>query len=114
MAHACDPVPMRPMLRLGGRDVPLPRAKAARLALGSGLVAGGLLAFLPVFGAWMIPAGVMVLSHDVAVVRRQRRRFDLRLARWARGVERPAPLVGLLVRLGLRTSKPVAGAPADC
>lgn len=113
MSEETKPVQARPTLRVGGRHVPLPRAKAARLALGSGLVAGGLLAVLPVFGAWMIPAGVMVLSHDVAVVRRQRRRFDLRLARWARGVEGPAPLVGLLERLGLRAVKPVAGAPAD-
>jgi hypothetical protein len=114
MSDQHEQAPSRPSLRLGGRHVPLPRARAARLALGSGLVAGGLLAVLPVFGAWMIPAGVMVLSHDVAVVRRQRRRFDLRLARWARGVERPAPLVALLRRLGLRAAKSVAGAPGDC
>ncbi len=103
----------RPTMRLGQRELPLPRAKAARLALGSGLIAGGLLSFLPVFGAWMIPAGMMVLSHDIAAVRRQRRRLDLRLARWARGVQGPGALVAALDRLGLRGAKPVAGRPAD-
>jgi hypothetical protein len=108
-----ETAPKRPVLKLGDRSMPLPRARAARLALGSGLIAGGLLSFLPVFGAWMIPAGMMVLSHDVALVRRQRRRMDLRVTRWARRVEGPGPLVSLLDRLGLRGAKPVAARPAD-
>ncbi len=92
----------RPTLRIGSKHVPLPRGRVGRIALGSGLIIGGIVSFLPLFGAWMIPAGLMVLSVDIARVRRQRRRLDLRTARWARGVNGPAPLVRLLTTLGLR------------
>jgi hypothetical protein len=92
----------KPTVRFGSKRFPLPRGRLARLALGTGLIAGGLVSFLPLFGAWMIPAGLMVLSVDIARVRRQRRRLDLRAARWARGVTGPAPLVRLLTSFGLR------------
>ncbi|NPD20521.1 hypothetical protein [Alterinioella nitratireducens] len=36
-----------------------------RLLLGLVLMAGGLLAFLPVFGLWMFPLGVAVAALDV-------------------------------------------------
>lgn len=36
-----------------------------RLVLGVVLMSGGLLAFLPVFGLWMIPVGFAVASLDV-------------------------------------------------
>ncbi|MBL4916835.1 hypothetical protein [Szabonella alba] len=56
-----------------------------RLPLGLALVAGGLLAILPVFGLWMIPAGLLLLSVDLAPLRppvsaaiiRLRRRWTL-------------------------------------
>lgn len=64
-------------LELGKIEVPVPRSRIARMALGSGLVAGGVLGFLPVVGFWMLPLGVIVLSHDVPVVRRVRRRVTV-------------------------------------
>jgi hypothetical protein len=50
--------------------------------LGSGLVAGGIVGFLPVVGFWMVPLGLMVLSVDSKVVRRGRRRLEVRWGRW--------------------------------
>ncbi|MDK9719669.1 MAG: hypothetical protein OEL53_00650 [Rhodospirillales bacterium] len=52
----------------------LPHSRAKRLALGWGLVAGGVLGFLPILGFWMIPLGLAVLSVDLHGVRRFRRR----------------------------------------
>ncbi len=62
----------------------LPRTKLGRIALGVGLILGGFLAVLPVFGLWMIPLGLWVLSEDFAAVRRFRRRWTVRLGRWAK------------------------------
>ncbi|MNX88110.1 hypothetical protein D3C86_1200680 [compost metagenome] len=53
----------------------MPRSRVGRIATGSALVVGGTLGFLPVLGFWMIPLGLIVLSHDLPVVRRQRRRL---------------------------------------
>lgn len=41
-----------------------------RLPLGVGLLAGGVLSFLPVFGIWMLPLGMVVLARDVPPLRR--------------------------------------------
>ena len=60
----------------------MPATRAGRLALGGGLVLGGILGFLPVLGFWMVPLGLYVLSHDFASVRRFRRRATVRLGRW--------------------------------
>jgi len=48
-----------------------------RIGLGILLVAGGLVGFLPVVGFWMIPLGLLVLSVDIPIVRRWRRRLAL-------------------------------------
>ena len=64
------------------RKLPMPRNKAARVALGVALVVGGTLGFLPILGFWMIPLGLYVLSQDFAGVRRFRRRATVRLGRW--------------------------------
>ena len=64
-------------LKIGRWSVNLPKSKMARIAMGSGLVAGGMLGFLPVLGFWMVPVGVLVLSHDVPAVRRFRRKAQL-------------------------------------
>ena len=71
-------------LRFGNHSIPLPRSKLKRLLLGSALVLGGLLWFLPVLGLWMLPLGIMVLSIDLHPLRRARRRFDVRWRRWRR------------------------------
>lgn len=64
-------------LKLGKISIPMPRSKAGRVAVGGGLMAGGVLGFLPVLGFWMVPVGVAVLSHDLHPVRRARRRLSV-------------------------------------
>ena len=48
-----------------------------RIALGVALILGGFLGFLPVLGFWMVPLGLLVLSIDLAPVRRFRRRMEI-------------------------------------
>lgn len=69
-------------LHMGVISVPFPQSKAGRVAVGAGLVAGGCLGFLPVLGFWMVPLGLVVLSHDFAVARRIRRKTGVKIARW--------------------------------
>jgi hypothetical protein len=74
-----DPRPPsgRAQIRLGKYRIPLPRSRAARIALGIALLAGGMLFFLPVLGLWMLPLGLIVLSGEFAAVRRWRRKVAL-------------------------------------
>jgi hypothetical protein len=53
----------------------LPQSRAVRTLLGILLVFFGLLGFLPVLGFWMIPLGLLLLSHDSPFLRRQRRKL---------------------------------------
>ena len=53
----------------------MPRSRLGRIATGSALVVGGTLGFLPILGFWMVPLGLIVLSHDLSAVRRRRRRL---------------------------------------
>jgi len=64
----------KPKVTFAGRHVPLPRSKPLRIGLGTALVLGGFLGFLPVLGFWMVPLGIVVLSVDLPVARRLRRR----------------------------------------
>ncbi|WP_353844866.1 hypothetical protein [Rhizobium sp. CSW-27] len=80
--------PQTGRLRLGSFETPLPKSRAGRIAIGAGLVGGGCLGFLPVLGFWMIPLGLIVLSQDLASVRRRRRRLSLWWARRRAG-QRP-------------------------
>jgi hypothetical protein len=41
---------------------------------GIGLIIGGCLAILPVFGLWMLPLGLMLLADDIPQLRRFRDR----------------------------------------
>ncbi|WP_448952363.1 hypothetical protein [Labrys neptuniae] len=65
----------RPKVRLGGRHFHLPASRVLRVILGALLVIGGLLGFLPILGFWMIPLGLLILSIDIALVRRHRRKL---------------------------------------
>lgn len=76
-------------LAVGGWQAPMPRSRAGRIVIGSILVAGGLLGFLPVFGFWMLPLGLLVLSHDLRAVRRGRRRM---VVWWERRRQKKAPV----------------------
>ena len=61
--------------------MPMPASRQARIILGVALCIGGLLGFLPILGFWMLPLGVLVLSVDLAPVRRARRRLAVWWAR---------------------------------
>lgn len=74
MAHA----------KFGSFKIKLPGSVAARRTLGGALCVGGVLGFLPVFGVWMLPLGVAVLSADSPQVRRLRRRTEVKIERWRR------------------------------
>lgn len=76
-------------VRLGNRHFHLPESKAVRVGLGILLIAGGLLGFLPILGFWMIPLGLIVLSVDIPVVRRWRRRLAVWWHRDRNGQEEP-------------------------
>jgi len=67
-----------------GREIPMPRSRAARIAIGVVLIFGGLLGFLPILGFWMVPVGLLVLSYEFAAVRRWRRWSQVRWERWRR------------------------------
>jgi hypothetical protein len=71
-------------VKVGRYRVKLPKSKVARRALGGGLVAGSALSILPVFGLWMLPAGLLVLSVDSPRVRRFRRVQEIKVVRWWR------------------------------
>ena len=62
-------------IRIGSYRLPLPRSRLLRILIGVLLILGGLFAFLPILGFWMIPLGLLVLSIDIPRVRRWRRRF---------------------------------------
>jgi purine-cytosine permease-like protein len=64
-------------LKIFGREIPMPASRIGRIILGTILILGGILGFLPILGFWMVPLGVLVLSHDLAFVRRFRRRVQL-------------------------------------
>ena len=68
---------MAAKIRLGDRSFELPRSRLIRMALGLALIVGGLLGFLPVLGFWMIPLGLLILSVDLPIVRRWRRRIEV-------------------------------------
>ncbi|HEX2147662.1 MAG TPA: hypothetical protein VHG11_08430 [Pseudorhizobium sp.] len=61
-------------LAIGTWQIPMPRSRAGRIAIGSVLIISGTLGFLPVLGFWMLPLGILVLSNDLHFVRRRRRR----------------------------------------
>jgi hypothetical protein len=70
-----------PRVRVGDRQVKLPRSRLARLGIGGALIVFGVLGFLPILGFWMVPLGLLVLSIDLPVVRRLRRRAEVWILR---------------------------------
>ena len=71
------PKPQRRKISVFGREFQLPNSRGARIAIGVALIIAGILGFLPILGFWMIPLGFLVLSQDIPVVRRQRRKVSL-------------------------------------
>jgi hypothetical protein len=68
-------------LNLFGRSIKLPRHRFMRILLGAALILGGILGFLPVLGFWMLPLGILVLSHDSRIARRLSRKMGVKLGR---------------------------------
>ncbi|MGY6633481.1 MAG: tryptophan synthase subunit beta [Alkalilacustris sp.] len=58
-----------PRLRRAVRAIEGRPGVVLRLPLGLGLIAGGFLAILPVFGLWMVPLGLLLLAIDVPALR---------------------------------------------
>ena len=60
--------------RVGGAVSHLlrPKSRWIRIPTGVLLIGGGLLAFLPVLGMWMLPVGVALLSEDLPALRSAR------------------------------------------
>ncbi|WP_223478032.1 hypothetical protein [Oricola indica] len=77
--------PTRNTIKVLNRRFPVPATRAGRIALGSALVVGGALGFLPVVGFWMLPLGLLILAQDIPRVRRWRRKLILR---WSRRKDR--------------------------
>jgi|SRR5690606_18572607 len=69
--------PKRHHVRVAGRRMPIPRSRNARIAVGTIMVILGCFGFLPVLGFWMIPVGLLILSHDMPSVRRRRRQIEV-------------------------------------
>ena len=60
-----------------------PSAKYFRIPIGIVCVLGGLLWFLPLLGAWMMPLGLLLLAQDIRFLRKPVGRGMLWLiARW--------------------------------
>ena len=55
-----------------------PSSRWVRIPSGFLLVAGSLVSFLPVFGIWMLPLGLLLLGEDVPAIRR----FNRRVLAW--------------------------------
>ena len=69
-------------VKFGSKTYDLPGNRMARIGIGIALILLGLLGFLPVLGFWMVPLGLLVLSVDSSIVRRWRRRMEVRLGGW--------------------------------
>lgn len=47
----------------------VPSRRPVRLAAALGLIAGGVLSFLPILGLWMLPLGFALLSEDIPTLK---------------------------------------------
>jgi len=64
------------------RWVRKPHMHIVRIPLGLLLILGGVFSFLPIFGLWMLPLGLLVLAVDVPGLRRPVGNAIVRLQRW--------------------------------
>jgi len=68
-------------IKIFNRKLKVPQQKWLRILLGIALIIGGILGFLPIVGFWMLPLGIVVLSMDIPMVRRLKRRIALKWAK---------------------------------
>jgi hypothetical protein len=68
-------------VNLGGRSFRLPASRPVRIVVGVLLIVFGVFGFLPILGFWMVPLGLTVLSVDLPIARRMRRRMDVAVTR---------------------------------
>jgi hypothetical protein len=64
-------------LKIGSWKFKLPASRVARLGIAIFLIVAGFLGFLPILGFWMIPLGLLIISYDIAVARRARRKLTV-------------------------------------
>ncbi|QWK80230.1 MULTISPECIES: hypothetical protein [Brucella/Ochrobactrum group] len=86
MTEEYEPKPRKRAIVILGKRIPMPQSVLMRRTLGGSLVVGGALGFLPVLGFWMLPLGLIVLSHDSHRVRRWRRRSEIHI--WRKWLKR--------------------------
>ena len=79
IAHLLTKLPDR--LRSGVEWLREPSRRWLRLGAAALLILGGVLAILPIFGLWMLPLGLALMSDDIP-------RLKVPLEKMARGVER--------------------------
>ena len=72
------------------------RARRVRIPVGILLVVAGLLGFLPIFGFWMVPLGLLLLAQDIPFLKRPAGRLLVWFnrtwqiwKRWWRGMRTP-------------------------
>jgi len=83
-------------VRIGNYSLKVPGSPTARRLLGAGLIIGGILGFLPILGFWMVPLGLLILSIDSSIIRRWRRRIEVKHGAWLKKrYPRIAALLGL-------------------
>jgi hypothetical protein len=78
--------PRSPGVTVFGRRYPLPRSRILRIAIGTAFFFLGLLfGFLPILGYWMVPVGLLILSYDIPIALRWKRRVSVWAGRqWQR------------------------------
>jgi hypothetical protein len=64
-----------PRIRSGVHLVRQPSGRWLRIPVGSLLIFGGILGFLPLVGFWMLPLGLALLADDVPLLRSFRSRI---------------------------------------
>lgn len=52
-----------------------PASRLVRIPAGILLILGGVFSFLPAFGLWMLPLGLMLIAYDVPFLQRPMSRF---------------------------------------
>ena len=86
-----DRLPTR--LRDSVRALRQPSGRWLRILAGLLLMAGGVLAFLPILGLWMLPIGLALLADDVPLLRSWRSRMldwiERRYPEWLDSGSRP-------------------------